>query len=92
MTMLTPRTSAKLAPPGRTRRERKAAELEVRTRLVGERLAAAAAAPGVRALHCVDTSPSGLTRAEAALCLERHGPHTIARERAPRWYLQLAKA
>ncbi|MFD5617791.1 magnesium-translocating P-type ATPase [Streptomyces yangpuensis] len=92
MTMLTPRTPAKLAPPGRSRRERKAAELESRTRLVGERLAGISAAPGVRALQSVDASLGGLTRAEAALRLERHGPNVVAQERAPRWYVQLAKA
>ncbi|MFD3677486.1 magnesium-translocating P-type ATPase [Streptomyces sp. NPDC058613] len=92
MTMLTPRTPAKLAPPGRTRRERKAAELEARTLLVGERLAAASARPGVEVLQSVDASRSGLTHAEAALRLERHGSNTVAQERAPRWYLQLAKA
>lgn len=92
MTMLTPRTPAKLAPPGRTRRERKAAELEARTRLVGERLAGTSALPGVRVLQSVDASRHGLTHAEAALRLERHGPNAVAQERAPRWYLQLAKA
>ncbi|MFC9815549.1 magnesium-translocating P-type ATPase [Streptomyces virginiae] len=92
MTMLTPRTPAKLAPPGRSRRERKAAELELRTRLAGERLAGISAGPGVRALQSVDTSPGGLTRAEAALRLERHGANVVAHERAPRWYVQLAKA
>ncbi|MFE5622797.1 magnesium-translocating P-type ATPase [Streptomyces virginiae] len=92
MTMLTPRTPAKLAPPGRSRRERKAAELESRTRLVGERLAGISAGPGVRALQSVDASPGGLTRAEAALRLERHGANVVAHERAPRWYVQLAKA
>ncbi|MGW2038669.1 magnesium-translocating P-type ATPase [Streptomyces virginiae] len=92
MTMLTPRTPAKLAPPGRSRRERKAAELESRTRLAGERLAGISAGPGVRALQSVDASPGGLTRAEAALRLERHGANVVAHERAPRWYVQLAKA
>ncbi|KOU92356.1 magnesium ABC transporter ATPase [Streptomyces sp. XY58] len=90
--MLTPRTPAKLAPPGRSRRERKAAELESRTRLAGERLAGISAGPGVRALQSVDASLGGLTRAEAALRLERHGANVVARERAPRWYVQLAKA
>ncbi|MFC9587348.1 magnesium-translocating P-type ATPase [Streptomyces yangpuensis] len=92
MTMLTPRTPATLAPPGRPRRERKAAELESRTRLVGEHLAGISAAPGVRVLQSVDASPAGLTRAEATLRLERHGPNVVAQERAPRWYVQLAKA
>lgn len=92
MTMLTPRTPTKLAPPGRTRRDRKAAELESRTRIVGERLAEVSARPGVRVLQDVDASRHGLTHAEAALRLERHGSNVIAQERAPRWYAQLAKA
>ncbi|MFE4633247.1 magnesium-translocating P-type ATPase [Streptomyces sp. NPDC056773] len=92
MTMLTPRTPTKLAPPGRARRERKAAELEARTRLVGERLAGISARPGIEVLQSVDASRNGLTHTEAALRLERHGPNVIAQERAPRWYAQLAKA
>ncbi|MEU8838496.1 magnesium-translocating P-type ATPase [Streptomyces roseus] len=92
MTMLTPRTPTPLAPPGRGRRERKAAELESRTRLAGERLAALSARPDVQVLQEVDASRSGLTHAEAALRLERHGANVVAHERAPRWWLQLAKA
>lgn len=92
MTMLTPRTPTKLAPPGRARRERKTAELEARTRVVGERLAGISARPGVRVLRDADASRNGLTHAEAALRLERHGSNAIAQERAPRWYVQLAKA
>ncbi|MFD4864167.1 magnesium-translocating P-type ATPase [Streptomyces sp. NPDC058412] len=92
MTMLTPRTPTKLAPPGRSRRERRSAELESRTRLVGERLAETSARPVVRVLQSVDASHHGLTHAEAALRLERHGPNVVAQERAPRWYVQLAKA
>ncbi|MFG2621963.1 magnesium-translocating P-type ATPase [Streptomyces sp. NPDC048507] len=92
MTMLTPRTPAKLAPPGRSRRERKAAELEAGTRRVGERLAAVSSRPAVRVLQDVDTSRGGLTHAEAALRLERHGANTVAHERAPHWTVQLAKA
>ncbi|MGW6842234.1 magnesium-translocating P-type ATPase [Streptomyces sp. NPDC054958] len=92
MTMLTPRTPTTLAPPGPSRRERKAAELQARTRLVGERLADISARSGVQVLQEVDASPAGLTHAEAALRLERHGANTVAHERAPRWYVQLAKA
>ncbi|MFD8979529.1 magnesium-translocating P-type ATPase [Streptomyces sp. NPDC059564] len=92
MTMLTPRTPTKLAPPGRSRRERKAAELEAGTRRVGERLAAVSSRPAVRVLQDVDTSRGGLTHAEAALRLERHGANTVAHERTPRWFVQLAKA
>ncbi|KIF01515.1 magnesium ABC transporter ATPase [Streptomyces sp. RSD-27] len=90
--MLTPRSPAKLAPPGRTRRERKAAELEAATRLVGERLAAISALPVVQVLQEADTSRDGLTRDEAVRRLGLHGPNTVARERAPLWPVQLAKA
>ncbi|MBT2452038.1 magnesium-translocating P-type ATPase [Streptomyces sp. ISL-43] len=92
MTMLTPRTPTKLAPPGKARRERKAAELEARTRIVGERLAGSSARPTVQVLQEVDASRNGLTHTEAALRLERHGTNVIAHERAPRWWFQLAKA
>ncbi|MCX4783308.1 magnesium-translocating P-type ATPase [Streptomyces sp. NBC_01264] len=92
MTMLTPRTPTKLAPPGRARPERKAAELEARTRIVGERLAEVSARPGVQVLQEVDASRNGLTHTEAALRLERHGSNVVAQEPAPRWYVQLAKA
>ncbi|MFF4368077.1 magnesium-translocating P-type ATPase [Streptomyces sp. NPDC001594] len=92
MTMLTPRTPAKLAPPGRTRRERKAAELESATRLAGERLVAVSASPAARVLQDVDTSHGGLTHGEAVRRLGLHGPNTVAQERAPHWTAQLAKA
>lgn len=92
MTMLTPRTPAKLAPPGRTRRERKAAELESATRLAGERLVAVSAGPAARVLQDVDTSRDGLTHGEAVRRLGLHGPNTVAQERAPHWTAQLAKA
>ncbi|MGW6705272.1 magnesium-translocating P-type ATPase [Streptomyces sp. NPDC054956] len=92
MTMLTPRTPTKLAPPGRARRERKAAELEARTRAVGERLAESSAATGPEVLQDLSATRNGLTHAEAALRLERHGPNVVAHERAPHWSLQLAKA
>ncbi|WP_107090133.1 magnesium-translocating P-type ATPase [Streptomyces sp. WM6372] len=92
MTMLTPRTPTKLAPPGKGRRERKAAELESRTRLAGERLAGFSARPGASVLQELSATRSGLTHAEAALRLERHGANTVAHERAPLWWVQLAKA
>ncbi|MFE1550088.1 magnesium-translocating P-type ATPase [Streptomyces sp. NPDC058718] len=95
MPMLTPRTPRKLAPPGRgtpTRRERKAAELEAGTRRVGDRLIEVSARPGDRVLRDLAATRNGLTRAEAATRLERHGPNVVAQERAPRWYGQLAKA
>lgn len=92
MTMLIPRTPAKLAPPGKARRERKAAELEARTRAAGERLARSSAATGPQVLQELAATRNGLTHTEAALRLERHGSNTVARERAPRWWFQLAKA
>ncbi|MEU9997743.1 magnesium-translocating P-type ATPase [Streptomyces sp. NPDC050848] len=95
MTMITPRLPEKLAPPGRdarTRRERKAAELEARTRLVGDRLIEISARPGDRVLRDFAATRNGLTHVEAASRLERHGPNVVAQERAPRWYVQLAKA
>ncbi|THA41086.1 magnesium-translocating P-type ATPase [Streptomyces sp. A1547] len=92
MTMLTPRTPARLAPPGRGRRERKAAELESRTRRAGEQLAGFSARPGAQVLQDLSATPGGLTHAEAALRLERHGANVVAHERAPRWWVRLAKA
>ncbi|WP_030863121.1 magnesium-translocating P-type ATPase [Streptomyces sp. NRRL F-2747] len=92
MTMLTPRTPTKLAPPGKGRRERKAAELETRTRLAGEQLTGFSARPGASVLQELGATRSGLTHAEAALRLERHGANVVAHERAPRWWFQLAKA
>ncbi|MFF2191734.1 magnesium-translocating P-type ATPase [Streptomyces sp. NPDC058157] len=92
MTMLTPRTPAKLAPPGRTRRLRKAAELESATRLAGERLAEVSARPAVQVLQDVDTSRGGLTHGEAVRRLGLHGANVVAQERAPHWTAQLAKA
>ncbi|MDJ0380233.1 magnesium-translocating P-type ATPase [Streptomyces sp. G-G2] len=92
MTMLTPRTPTRLAPPGRARRERKAAELEGRTRVVGERLTDESARPGGQVLRDLNATRNGLTHTEAALRLEHHGANVIAHERAPRWCFQLAKA
>ncbi|MFF5444157.1 magnesium-translocating P-type ATPase [Streptomyces sp. NPDC012888] len=92
MTMLTPRTPTPLAPPGRSRRERRAAELQARTRAVAGRLAGISASPTVKVLQDHDTSPHGLTDAEAARRLEAHGPNAVARERTPHWSVQLAKA
>ncbi|MFD7031335.1 magnesium-translocating P-type ATPase [Streptomyces sp. NPDC059917] len=92
MTMLTPRTPTKLAPPGRARRERKSAELEARTRAVGERLSGLSARPGPQVLQDLSATRNGLTHAEAALRLERDGANVVAHERAPRWWVQLAKA
>ncbi|MCB5181617.1 magnesium-translocating P-type ATPase [Streptomyces antimicrobicus] len=92
MTMLTPRTPTPLAPPGPGRRERKAAELQARTRAAADRLAGLSARSTVQVLQGVDSSRHGLTHAEAALRLERHGANVVAQERTPRWFVQLAKA
>ncbi|MFI5986308.1 magnesium-translocating P-type ATPase [Streptomyces sp. NPDC051555] len=92
MTMLTPRTPTKLAPPGRARRERRSAELEARTRVVGERLSGLSARPGPQVLQDLSATRNGLTHAEAALRLERDGANVVAHERAPYWWVQLAKA
>ncbi|MGK4579796.1 magnesium-translocating P-type ATPase [Kitasatospora sp. HPMI-4] len=91
-------TPQRLAPPGsaptksRTRRERKAAELQARTRAVGERLAALSARPAAEVLAELEASRHGLRFQEAARRLAEHGPNTVAQERAPHWAVQLAKA
>ncbi|WP_406507860.1 magnesium-translocating P-type ATPase [Streptomyces sp. NBC_00212] len=94
MTMLTPTpTPEKLAPPGRRgRRERRAAELEARTRTVGERLGAIAAQPTAQVLKEYGVDRDGLCQAEVLDRQERHGLNVVAQERAPRWYAQLARA
>ncbi|MEU8962648.1 type 2 lanthipeptide synthetase LanM [Streptomyces sp. NPDC048491] len=84
-------TPQKLAPPGR-RRERRAAELEARTRTVAERLGAIAAQPTSQVLKEYGVDRDGLCQAEVLDRQERHGLNTVAQERAPRWYVQLAKA
>ncbi|WP_372410453.1 magnesium-translocating P-type ATPase [Streptomyces luteireticuli] len=92
-TTLTPQ---KLAPPGgRTpgpRRERKAAELEARTRAVAARLAAISAQPAAQVLQNQRSTARGLRQDEAAERLEQHGPNAVEQERAPRWFVQFAKA
>ncbi|MFI1796639.1 magnesium-translocating P-type ATPase [Streptomyces sp. NPDC020379] len=88
-TTLTPQ---KLAPPGRGRRDRKAAELEARTREAGDRLARYSSLPGSQVLQDVRATAQGLRHDEATHRLERHGANVVAHERAPRWFTQLAKA
>ncbi|MBV7699428.1 magnesium-translocating P-type ATPase [Streptomyces sp. TRM70350] len=83
---LTPET---LAPPGRSRRRRKAAELEVRTRAVGDRLAAISSRPAGTALEELGVTHKGLTQQEAARRLHRLGPNVVAQQRVPHWTLQL---
>ncbi|MFI6683148.1 cation-transporting P-type ATPase [Streptomyces sp. NPDC050485] len=94
MTMLTPTpTPEKLAPPGgRGRRERRAAELAARTRTVGERLTEIGAQPTAQVLKEYGVDRAGLCQAEVLDRQERHGLNTVAHERAPRWYAQLARA
>ncbi|MFI9062552.1 cation-transporting P-type ATPase [Streptomyces sp. NPDC053429] len=84
MTMLTPRSPpSTLAPPGRDRRERKAAELERRTRLDAVRLAEAATRPVAEVLEGLGATPEGLSRADSAHRLELHGRNEVAGD-APR--------
>ncbi|KKZ75444.1 magnesium ABC transporter ATPase [Streptomyces showdoensis] len=66
--------------------------MEARTRRVGARLVELSVHPGDRVLRDLGATRNGLSRAEAAARLERHGANTVAQERAPRWYVQLAKA
>lgn len=84
-------TPEKLAPPGR-RRERRAAELEARTRAVAAHLAGVSARPVSRVLQDLRTVRDGLLHDNAVARLEHDGPNVVAHERAPRWYVQLAKA
>ncbi|GAU71063.1 magnesium-transporting P-type ATPase [Streptomyces sp. NBRC 110611] len=90
-TVLTP-TPQKLAPPGRNRRDRKAAELAARTRAVGERLVRLSAMPVSQVLRDTEATTHGLRQDEAAARLERFGANTVAHERTPRLLVQLAKA
>ncbi|MFI1964212.1 magnesium-translocating P-type ATPase [Streptomyces pathocidini] len=92
MNTVTTLTPERLAPPGRSRRDRKAAELEARTRAVGERLAAISARPAEQVLQDLAATRGGLKHSEAAFRLESHGANVVAQEKAPRWYAQLARA
>ncbi|MCQ8774029.1 magnesium-translocating P-type ATPase [Streptomyces telluris] len=85
-------TPGKLAPPGRTRRERKAAELEARTRAAGDRLARISGWPAAQVLQDTRATPHGLRRDDAELRLDRDGANVVAHDTGPRWYAQLAKA
>ncbi|MEV4926083.1 magnesium-translocating P-type ATPase [Streptomyces roseoverticillatus] len=88
-TTLTPR---KPAPPGRTRRDRKAAELEARTRAAGDRLVRISGRPAAQVLHDSRATPHGLRQDDAELRLARDGANVVAHDTGPRWYAQLAKA
>ncbi|MFF4215600.1 magnesium-translocating P-type ATPase [Streptomyces nondiastaticus] len=85
-------TPGKLAPPGRTRRERKAAELEARTRAAGDRLARISGWPAAQVLQDSRATPHGLRQDDAELRLARGGANVVAHDTGPRWYAQLAKA
>ncbi|MET9415415.1 magnesium-translocating P-type ATPase [Streptomyces klenkii] len=85
-------TPGKLAPPGRTRRERKAAELEARTRAAGDRLARISGWPAAQVLQDARATPHGLRQDDAELRLARDGANVVAHDTGPRWYAQLAKA
>ncbi|MFJ6563692.1 magnesium-translocating P-type ATPase [Streptomyces sp. NPDC091412] len=85
-------TPERLAPPGRSRRERRTAELEARTRAAGRRLAEISRTPAAQVLRDADSPGPGLTCAEAAARLERDGANVVAHERTPGWYIQLLKA
>lgn len=82
---ITPRSLA-------ARRVRKAAELEARTRLAAERLHEVSALPAASVLRDLAATRQGLDHREAAHRLHSHGRNTVAEERAPRWFTQLAKA
>jgi Mg2+-importing ATPase len=82
---ITPRSLA-------ARRVRKAAELEARTRLAVERLHEVSALPAASALRDLAATRQGLDHREATHRLHSHGRNTVAEERAPRWFTQLAKA
>ncbi|WP_231626706.1 magnesium-translocating P-type ATPase [Streptomyces apocyni] len=88
MTLLTPE---KLAPPGR-RRERRAAELEARTREVGVRLSEYGAQSARQVLRDLGVTRDGLRHGEAVDRLGRYGANVVTQERPPRWYVQLANA
>ncbi|MFE0170854.1 magnesium-translocating P-type ATPase [Streptomyces sp. NPDC059002] len=90
----------RLAPPGENpnprtsggRRERKAAELEARTREVGSKLAAFSASPARDVLRELGASTRGLRQDQVLERIERHGANVVAHERAPHWTRQLAKS
>ncbi|MGX1778836.1 magnesium-translocating P-type ATPase [Nocardia brasiliensis] len=94
MTMSTPTT---LTPPGpppsrTTRRARRAAELETRTRAAAAMLTGLSVQPAKRVLRDLDTVREGLTHDDAAARLVHHGKNQIAHESVPHWTVQLAKA
>ncbi|MFD3574033.1 magnesium-translocating P-type ATPase [Streptomyces sp. NPDC058644] len=73
-------------------RERKAAELDARTREVGLRLAELSAKPAHDVLRDLGTDSRGLRQDQVLERLERHGENVVAQERAPHWTSQLAKS
>ncbi|MFE9254304.1 magnesium-translocating P-type ATPase [Streptomyces sp. NPDC006879] len=91
MTATTQTPQEKLAPPGR-RRERRAVESQARTRRVAGRLCQTAVLPVEQVFEQLDTDGEGLSHAEARRRTARHGPNTIARQPAARWWISLARA
>lgn len=74
------------------RRERKAAELDARTREVGLHLAELSAKPARDVLRGLGTDTRGLRQDQVLERLERYGENVVAQERAPHWTAQLAKS
>ncbi|MFF3644237.1 magnesium-translocating P-type ATPase [Streptomyces sp. NPDC002564] len=94
----------RLAPPGENpethrtgdksprtpRRERKAAELDARTREVGALLAEFSSRPARDVLRALGATTRGLRQDQVLERMERFGANTVAHERAPHWSTQLA--
>ncbi|MFE0102581.1 magnesium-translocating P-type ATPase [Streptomyces sp. NPDC059009] len=88
-----PSNPAPTAPrPSGKRRDRKAAELDARTREVGARLADLSARPAREVLRDVEASTRGLRQDQVLDRLERFGANVVAHERPTPWPLQLVKS
>ncbi|WP_280356722.1 magnesium-translocating P-type ATPase [Nocardia otitidiscaviarum] len=94
MTMSTPLSLQRPEPPTHrpSRRERRAAELEDRTRAVGAKLVGISARPAKQVLHDLDSVRAGLDHADADQRLAQYGPNKIAHEYVPHWLVQLVRA
>ncbi|WP_411139600.1 magnesium-translocating P-type ATPase [Streptomyces sp. x-80] len=88
----TPDNHDTLVRPARSRRERKAAELETRTREVGARLAQFSARPAREVLQTLEASHRGLRKDQVCERLVRHGNNTVVHEKPPHWTTQLVKS
>ncbi|MGW5938167.1 magnesium-translocating P-type ATPase [Streptomyces celluloflavus] len=88
----TPENHDTLVAPARSRRERKAAELETRTREVGARLAQFSAQPAREVLQTLEASHRGLRKDQVCERLVRHGNNTVVHEKPPHWTAQLVKS